>query len=156
MRSFAVIIIIAILAIGSTACGAQAAQDESEWKVSSNPAAGPSSERQATPRPVNLATTRIAPLWVELSDGDHFMAVRANPYFDVREFALDVFIDGVQYCNTHTIYEDDGWREMSCASEDRLHGEVQRVSAQSPRGDLRCAKNNQSTASKTLFACGWR
>ena len=112
--------------------------------------------RTPVPTPVDLATTSRSSLWIYLSDGDYGLTAMASPAFDADQFALDVFIDGIEYCNTSRIYSDDGPVELGCASADQSHRSVQRVSVQTPGGDLRCARNNQSTASQTIFACAWR
>ena len=116
----------------------------------------PAPTRAPTPVPIDLATAKQSPLWIQLSRGDYFLTAMANPGFDVDEFDLNVFIDGVEYCNTSRIYGDDGPTELSCAAEERAHTSVQRVSAQTSMGDLRCAKNDQSTPRVSVFACAWR
>ena len=109
-----------------------------------------------TPAPINLLTTRTAPLWVHLSDGEFFLTVQAEPAFAIDQFGLNVLVDGRAYCNTARIYEDDGPVELSCDADERAHRSVKRVSAQTYLGDLRCERNIKSDGRKTLFACDWR
>jgi hypothetical protein len=50
---------------------------------------------------------------------------------------------------------------MGCVFEEKLHTDVDRVSVQTSDypdvlGDLRCARNDQSTADVTVFACLFR
>ena len=119
----------------------------------------PSDSDQAqdgAPAPIDLATTDHASLWIFLHDGEFFLTARADPAFDVREYRLELLIDGKGYCNTTNIYHDDGPVELGCQSEERSHSTVDRVSALTPHGDLRCAKNRESTPRVSVFACEWR
>ena len=111
----------------------------------------------ATPKPVDLGTAERANLWVYLSnDGEH-LQVFADPAFDVDRFELDLFVDGLSYCNSDRIYADDGPYEMSCEYENKSHASVKRVSAQTDvLGDLRCEQNIGSTTNESVFACVWR
>ena len=115
----------------------------------------------ATPLPtttpsISLAETTQANLWVYFTNDDDRLEVYADPAFDVDRFDLDLFVDGVEYCNTARIYGDDGGLEMGCEIEYRSHTTAQRVSAQTPFGDLRCERNNASDSAETVFACAWR
>ena len=106
---------------------------------------------------VDLETTTEAPLLVSLSTGDYdTLLVKADTAFDLDEFELTLLVDGSEYCNTNRMYADEGYYEMSCESEERGHESVERISAQTPEGDLRCRKNAQSTNEQTVFACDWR
>lgn len=109
-----------------------------------------------TPEPVDLNTTDRANAWVLLQDGSYGLDVFAEIFFDVGEFELDVLVDGEEYCNTTRIYSDDGPVQLGCKSIDRPHSSVERVSIQTPYGDLRCGKNFQSDVRETIFACVWR
>ncbi len=117
----------------------------------------PSPTAVPTPTPmIPLSETERAALWVHVSNGDFFLQVEADPAFEIDQFDLAVFVDGLEYCNVNRIYDDEGPRELSCQAEERTHSSVQRVSAQTSMGDLRCERNNASTARKTIFACMWR
>ena len=76
---------------------------------------------------------------------------------DYDEFDIDVFIETEEFCNSARVYGDEGFYALSCASL-RLdsHTDVERVSVQTPSGDLRCARNALSDELRTVFACGWR
>ena len=65
-------------------------------------------------------------------------------------------VDGNGYCNHTRIYADDGPVELGCQAEEKGHRSVQRMSAQTSRGDLRCERNIKSTGETTIFACDWR
>ena len=111
----------------------------------------------SAPTPVDLSATESANLWVLLSNGDYGLVVYADPVFDVDEYALSVFVDGIDYCNTRPIYADEGVRELGCASLEYGHTAVTQVSAQvRGLGGLRCEKNVQSQPHATAFACAWR
>ena len=129
-----------------------------QWRESYVPRATSAVEtpRETTPAPVNLLTTNIAPLWVLLTDGEFFLTVNASAHFNLSDYELVAMVDGKRYCNHTRIYADDGPVELTCQAEERRHGSVQRVSAQTPRGDLRCERNIKSTAETTMFACDWR
>ena len=117
----------------------------------------PTATLRPTPTPaVSLSETTRANMWVYFTNDADRLAVYADPAFDLDEFDLDLFVDGVEYCNAARIYGDDGPLEMSCESEYRSHATVQRVSAQTPIGDLRCERNDASDSSETVFACAWR
>ena len=118
-------------------------------------------EPPAVPAPpptgVDLETTTEVPLLVSLSTGDYgALLVKADTAFDLDEFELTLLVDGTEYCNPNRMYADEGYYEMSCESEERGHESVERISAQTPKGDLRCRKNAQSTKEQTIFACDWR
>lgn len=111
----------------------------------------------ATPVPIDLINTDTAALWVLLTNSEYGrIDAYADPAFDVDVFDLDVFVDGEEFCNTSRIYGDEGPHELSCVVLERLHTSVQRVSVQTPLGDLRCARNVNSDASQSIFACTWR
>ena len=106
---------------------------------------------------VDLETTMEAPLLVSLTPGEFgVLQVEADPAFDLGEFELTLLVDGTEYCNSNRMYGDEGYYEMRCESEERGHESVERVSAQTSKGDLRCRKNAQSTNEQTIFACDWR
>lgn len=128
------------------------------------PAPAPTNPPSPTPRPIStptpvadLSSVKEANLWVYLQDGRYgWVTVFGDPAFDIGENALDIFVDGLQYCNTSRIYGDDGPHEMSCSILNKAHSEVTRVSAQTPQGDLRCRRHVDSTAGESVFACVWR
>ena len=109
-----------------------------------------------TPSPVPLAQREEGNLFVFLKDGDYFMTVLASPAFDVDTYDLTVLVDGTEYCNDVRIYADDGAVELTCAAEERSHSDVERVSVQTPKGDLRCGRHVESTAALSVFLCVWR
>ena len=112
------------------------------------------------PTPGNLADATEANLWIAmLQDPDipDYLQVWADTTFDLDRFALTVFVDGSEYCNASRMYGDEGFYELGCESEEKHHTSVQRVSAQTRGlGDLRCERNFQSTASRSIFACARR
>ena len=124
----------------------------------------------STPKPTatpagqseNLSDTELANLWVILSnDGDlgsEYLVVKVDPAFDLEEFGMNLFVDGVEYCNPNRIYGDEGEYEMGCESFQQVeHQFVRRVSVQtSSLGDLRCERNIASIARESVFACAWR
>ncbi len=117
----------------------------------------PTATLRPTPTPtVSLKETTRANLWVYFTNDAERLAVYVDPAFDVDSFELDLFVDGKGYCNTARIYGDDGALEMSCEYESRQHSTVQRVSAQTPIGDLRCERNDASDSYETVYACAWR
>ena len=121
-------------------------------------------EPTATPRatPESLANATQANLWVILSnDGDRgpgYLVVKVDLDFDLEEFEMEVFVDGVEYCAPNRMYSDEGAYKMGCKSSQQVqHVSVERVSAQTrSSGDLRCQRNVASTARKSVFACAWR
>ena len=121
-------------------------------------------EPTAPPRatPESLANTTQANLWVILSnDGDRrpeYLVVKVDLDFDLEEFEMEVFVDGVEYCAPNRMYADEGAYKMGCESRQQVqHVSVERVSAQTrSSGDLRCQRNVASTARKSVFACAWR
>ena len=130
-----------------------AAGCEDEDESAQEPTAVPA----PTPTGVDLETTTEAPLLVSLTPGEFgVLQVEADPAFDLGEFELTLLVDGTEYCNSNRMYEDEGYYEMGCESEERGHESVERVSAQTSKGDLRCRKNAQSTNEQTIFACDWR
>ena len=126
-------------------------EDEDESAQESTVAPAPSTTG------VDLETTMEAPLLVSLTPGEFgVLQVEADPAFDLGEFELTLLVDGTEYCNSNRMYGDEGYYEMGCESEERGHESVERVSAQTSKGDLRCRKNAQSTNEQTIFACDWR
>ena len=117
----------------------------------------PTSTPGPTPTPsIALSEATRANLWVHFSNDGDRLAVYADPAFDLDQFDLDLLVDGVEYCNAARIYGDDGPLEMGCETQYRSHTTVQRVSAQTPIGDLRCERNNAADSTETVFACAWR
>lgn len=158
-RRWWMIIIWALLAIlvVSNIYGAVRGGGEAQTSTSPQAAGVPAGPSVPTEPPVDLATTETAALWVSLRPGDNgHLAVYANPAFDVDVHDLAVFVGGHEYCNTSRIYGDDGPTKLSCEILEVRHGDIQRVSAQTPRGDLRCEKKQGSTSSRSVFACAWR
>ena len=130
-----------------------AAGCEDEDESAQEPTAVPA----PTPTGVDLETTTEAPLLVSLTPGEFgVLQVKADPAFDLGEFELTLLVDGTEYCNSNRMYGDEGYYEMVCELEERGHESVERVSAQTSKGDLRCRKNAQSTNEQTIFACDWR
>jgi hypothetical protein len=84
--------------------------------------------------------------------------VKVDPAFDIDEYDLDLFVDGVEYCNPSRMYADEGEYKMGCESFQQVqHSSVERVAAQTRSlGDLRCQRNVASTAGESVFACAWR
>ena len=118
-------------------------------------------ESTDTPAPsstgVDLETTKEAPLLVSLTAGEFgALQVEVDTAFDLNEFDLALLVDGTEYCNSNRMYADEGYYEMGCDSEERGHASVERISAQTSKGDLRCRKNAHSTKEQTIFACDWR
>ena len=93
---------------------------------------------------------------VALTNDDDYLSVEVATAFTADEFDLDVLVDGQEYCNTVRIYPDDEFVELGCESEKRRHTSVDRVSIQTPNGDLRCAKHVMSEDVITFFLCVWR
>ncbi len=117
----------------------------------------------STPRPrptrtpiVTLDKTERANMWVYISNNEYFMLVYADPAFDIEKFELDLFIDGREYGHSNKIYADEGPRKLSGGPEQRSHASVQRVSAQTPSGDLRCVRHTESDSYTSVFACVFR
>ncbi len=106
-----------------------------------------------------LADATRANLWVYLSQDPNSptrLRVEADPAFDIREFGLDVFVDGEDYCNTNQIFADEGGQYLGCAYVEKHHSTVERVSAQALSLGLRCQRNTLSNSSRSVFACVWR
>ena len=93
---------------------------------------------------------------IALTNDDDYLVVQADTAFVADTFDLDVLVDGQAYCNSNRIYPDDGLVELGCESEKRRHTSVDRVSIQTPDGDLRCAKHVSSDEVLTGFICVWR
>ena len=55
-----------------------------------------------------------------------------------------------EFCNSTRVYGDEGFYALSCASLSLdSHTDVERVSVQTPSGDLRCARNALSAELRT-------
>lgn len=120
------------------------------------PTATPRSTPTPKPTPVDLEQTTRANAWVYITNEYDWLRVVGDPAFDVPQYELDVFVDGHDCSNDARIYGDDGGLELVCGIIEKGHTSVQRVSIQTPFGDLRCARNKASDASETVFACAWR
>lgn len=145
-------------------------QGDAGRTVVAAPAPTPTRRATATPRPTatpageieSLSEATSANLWVVLSnDGDlgsEYLVVRVDPAFDIDVFNLDLFVDGVEYCNANRMYADEGAYLMGCESfQSAPHSSIQRVSAQTRSlGDLRCERNVASSNRESVFACSWR
>ena len=100
-----------------------------------------------------------ADLWVKFTRESNSgrMTISVDPSFDMERFDLDLFVDGQEFCNTTQMYADEGYySNMSCAGDDRSPGDVERVSAQTPAGDMRCRRSVLSDAQQALFVCTFR
>lgn len=99
-------------------------------------------------------------MWVIVKDsGGSYLDVYVDTEFDFAdEFGMDVFVDGVEYCNPNRIYADEGRYEISCGLLSKTHVDVERISVQTDGGfDLRCQKDDElSNVQETVFACIWR
>ena len=122
------------------------------------PTPSPAAVTEAPPN--DLATTHDPDLWVDITQDSlfpAFLAVFADPAFDVELFDLSVFVDGIEYCNDSDYYADAGRYQMDCQLEDKSHKQVQNVSAQVYEGKgLRCERHRWSDSDGTIFACEWR
>ena len=98
----------------------------------------------------------MASLWVYLVNEYDYITPYVDSSADFEEFELTVIVDGVEHCNPTRVYGDEGRYEMSCGVQEVAHESVERVSVQSPLGDLRCRRNVASTAEESVFACAWR
>ena len=100
-------------------------------------------------------------MWVILvNDG---LRGRLSAYVDTEfdftdEYAMEVFVDSGEFCNSQRIYADEGRHKLGCSGVDKPHVSVERVSVQTRAGhDLKCRKDDdQSTEQETVFACVWR
>ena len=119
-----------------------------------------SPEATPVPTPESESPSSQVVLWVILANDHMSLSDRLQVYVDtevdIEEFALNIFVDGVEFCNPNRMYADEGRYEMSCESLYKAHSSVMRVSAQSDSGDLRCRRSDQSTEEETVFACEWR
>ena len=80
-----------------------------------------------------------------------------NVFDDYDAYAVDVFIEAEEYCNTSRLYADEDFYELSCGLlEFSSHTNVDSVSVQTPYGDLRCARNDLSDELLSMFACIFR
>ena len=83
--------------------------------------------------------------------GDHLRAY-ADPYFGLDVPDLDIFVDvdlivdDDERCDTARIYWGTGDSETICDLAFRSHTTVQRVSLQTPQGNLRCERDDFSDA----------
>ena len=90
--------------------------------------------------------------------GDHLRAY-ADPYFGLDVPDLDIFVDvdlivdDDERCDTARIYWGTGDSEAICDLAFRSHTTVQRVSLQTPQGNLRCERDDFSDAIFTSFSC---
>ena len=128
-----------------------------EWKESLVVSGTPTPSPTSTPSESVDASNVV--LWVIFTGGspDSYMNAHVDSGRDWDEFALDVFVDGVELCNSTRIYADEGRYELSCASVKKSHSQVERVSVQSREGDLRCMRSTaRSTSKETVFVCEWR
>ena len=119
-----------------------------------------SPETTPTPTPEPEAPSSQVVLWVILAN-DHptledSMQVYVDTEVDMEEFSLNIFVDGVEFCNPNRMYADEGRYEMGCESLYKVHSSIMRVSAQSDSGDLRCRRSDRSTEEETVFVCEWR
>ena len=103
-----------------------------------------------------LAQAELFNVLIALSNDDDDLVVEANTAFVADTFDLDILVDGQEYCNSNRIYPDDGFVELGCKREKRPHRSVDRVSIQTPYGDLRCAKDTETSNLLTFFTCVWR
>ena len=116
-------------------------------------------EPTSTPEPtaVPLSETDQAAMWVQLSQGEHgWMDVEVDVAFDLDDYVMTLFLDGEDCYQGSRMYADEAWYDMSCGVLEVPHASIQRVSAQTSEGDLRCERNVASTATETLFACEFR
>ena len=112
----------------------------------------------ATPTKGTLGA-EAADLWIKFTkeSNSRWMTISVDPSFDMEKYDLDLFVDGNEFCNTTRMYADEGYySNMSCASDDRAPGDVERVSVQTPAGDMRCRRSVLSDAQQALFACTFR
>lgn len=110
-----------------------------------------------TPMPINLATTTRANAWIYLTNNEYgWLRVEGDPAFNVDTYDFDVFVDGDDCSNDARLYGDEGGLELVCGVIEKRHTSVRNVSIQTPNGDLRCARNDSSDSSETVFACAWR
>ena len=112
-----------------------------------------------TKMPTEPVLVEEADLWVKFTkeSSSNRMTISVDPSFDVARFDLDLFVDGKEFCNTSRMYADEGYySNISCDGDEREPAEVERVSAQTPDGDLRCRRSALSDAQQTLFACTFR
>ena len=107
-----------------------------------------------TPTPGALES---ADMWVRLENDGGGIAAFADVSFDVPRYVMTVFVDTEEYCGYYAMYADEEFYELSCASLDKAHHQVEDVSVQMDTGrGLRCTRSAQSTAERSYFACTWR
>ena len=108
--------------------------------------------------PLDLATTRWAPIIVAIANGEYeWLEAYIDVADDYDQYDIDVFIETVEFCNTTRVYGDESFYKLSCALfEFSSHTDVERVSVQTPVGDLKCARNQYSDDLLSVFACDWR
>ena len=108
----------------------------------------------------DLSDVDDANLWVFIrqdTGNRDYIRVFADPAFDVARFDLNVFVDGVTYCNPADNYGDAGPYRLSCEHEQKEHSSVQNVSASvDDVGGLRCVRHSDSNQDQSVFACTWR
>ena len=101
---------------------------------------------------------RVAAMFISIGVSEYgwldaFIDVAA----DYDAYEIDVFIGTEKFCNPSRVYADEGFYELSCAIlELDSHTDVERVSVQTPYGDLKCARNAYSDELLSVFACDWR
>ena len=107
-----------------------------------------------TPTPGALES---ADMWVRLENDGDGIAAFADVSFDVPRYVMTVFVDTEEYCGYYAMYADEEFYELSCASLDKAHHQVEDVSVQMDTGrGLRCTRSARSTAEQSYFACTWR
>lgn len=151
-----IFVALALLSLAALACESESTQSA----PAPTPTAAPTPEPTATPVPtpteVPLEEVTVASLWVYLVNEYDYITPYVDSSADFEEFELTVIVDGVEHCNPTRMYGDEGRYEMSCGVQEVAHESVERVSVQSPLGDLRCRRNVASTADESVFACAWR
>ena len=120
------------------------------------PTLAPTETPVPTPTEVPLEEVTVASRWVYLVNEYDYITPYVDSSADFEEFELTVIVDGVEHCNPTRVYGDEGRYEMSCGVQEVAHESVERVSVQSPLGDLRCRRNVASTAEESVVACAWR
>ena len=98
-------------------------------------------------------------MWVILKDNSRYswVDVWLDTEFDADEFDINVFVDGQEFCNPTRIYADEGRYETSCATREKAHTDVERVSVQAEQGDMRCRRfASRSTLEESVWGCAWR
>ena len=112
---------------------------------------------QPTPAPSESDADIV--MWVILKDNGRYsrVGVWLDTEFDADKFDIDVFVDGQKFCNPTRIYADEGRYETSCATRERAHTDVERMSVQAEQGDMRCRRfASRSTLEESVWGCAWR